>query len=95
LTTANREGSHAAPCQHSRRGESSRAANFLWFCWYPAFDAFAVPPTLTVPFLLARCCLPVSLLGFLSWPFSRCLPAALAAIALVCLPGMKALFASF
>jgi hypothetical protein len=38
---------------------------------------------------------PVSLLRLPPRPFPRCLPAALAAVALACLPGMKALLACF
>src|ERR1700736_3735511 len=69
--------------------------NCLWRWWLPAFDALPVAPALTVPFLLARPCRPVSLLRLPARPLPRRLPAALAAIALACLPGMKALLASF
>src|ERR1043166_6372663 len=69
--------------------------NGFWLWGFPPFDAFPVSPTLTVPFLLACCRLPVSLLRFPPRPFSRRFPAALAAITLACLPGMKALRAPF
>jgi hypothetical protein len=58
-------------------------------------DPLPVAPVLAVPFLLARFRRPVALLRLPPRPFSRCLPAALAAIALARLPGMKTLFAPF
>jgi hypothetical protein len=67
---------------------------FLWFWRYPALDALPLAPALPVPFLLARRRLPISLLCLPSRPFPRSLLAALAAIALARLPGMKALLAS-
>jgi len=70
-------------------------ANFVWLCWFPAFDALPVASALAVPFLLARCPRPVPLLPLPSRPLPRRLPAALAAITLACLPGMKTLLASF
>src|ERR1035438_8179087 len=45
------------------------------------------------PFLLAHRRLPVSLLGFPARPFPCRLPASLAAVALACLPWVKALLA--
>jgi hypothetical protein len=69
--------------------------NWLWFYWFLTFDTLTVAPALAVPFLLARCRLPVSLLGFAARPFPCRLPASLAAVALLCLPGMKTLLASF
>ncbi len=68
--------------------------NCLWLWWFPPFDALPVTPALPVPFLLARPCRPVSLLCLPPRPLPRRLPAALAAIALACLPRMKALLAS-
>lgn len=58
------------------------------------FDAFPVAPALAVAFLLARRLLPVALLRLPPLPLPRSLPALLAAITLVRLPGMKALLAS-
>jgi len=69
--------------------------NCFWLWWFPAFDAFPVAPALTVPSLLARRRLPISLLRLPLRPFPRLLPAMLAAIALACLPGTKAFFAPF
>ena len=54
-----------------------------------------VAPALAVPFLFTRRRLPVSLLRLPPRPFPRRRPAALAAIALAPLPGMKALRAPF
>jgi hypothetical protein len=68
--------------------------NCLWLWWFPAFDALPVAPALPVPFLLARCRRPVSLLRLPPRPFPRRLPAMLAAIALARLSRMKALLAS-
>src|ERR1022692_4536505 len=69
--------------------------NCLWLWWFPPFDALPVTAALPVPFLLARCRRSVSLLRLPPRPLPRRLPAALAAIALACLRGMKALLASF
>src|ERR1700722_1192455 len=69
--------------------------NWLWFWWFPAFDTLTVAPTLAVSFLLARHRFPVSLLGLPARPFPCRLPASLAAVALVCLPGMKTLLTAF
>jgi hypothetical protein len=69
--------------------------NCFWLWCFSALDAFAVAPALTVPFLLARRRLPISLLGFPARPFPRRLPAALAAIALPRLPGVKAMLTPF
>ena len=71
------------------------AANCLWIWRFPALDALAVASALPVPFLLARCRRPVSLLRLPPRPFPRRLPAPFAAISLARLPGMKALLTSF
>lgn len=70
-------------------------SNCLWLWWFPAPHPLPVAPALTVPFLLAQRRRPVSLLRLPPRPLPRRLPAAFAAIALVRLPGMKALLASF
>src|ERR1017187_6559482 len=70
-------------------------ANRLWLWWFPAAHPLPVAPALAVPFLFTRRRLPVSLLRLSPRPFPRRLPAALAAIALARLPGMKALRAPF
>src|ERR1017187_8211324 len=70
-------------------------ANRLWLWWFPAAHPLPVAPALAVPFLFTRRRLAVSLLRLPPRPFSRRLPAALAAIALARLPGMKALRAPF
>src|SRR5579883_1464330 len=72
-----------------------RVVNCPWFWWYPALDALPVASALVVPFLLACRPLPVSLLRLPARPLPRRLPAALAAIALARLPGMKTLLAPF
>src|SRR5277367_1686825 len=71
-----------------------RVVNCLWFWRYPTLDALPVAPALPVPFLLARRRLPIALLRLPPRPFPRSLLTVLAAIALACLPGMKALLAS-
>src|SRR5580700_9027301 len=77
-------------CSDDPRG----VLNCLWLWWFPAFDALPVAPALPVPFLSARLCRPVSLLRLPLRPLPRRLPAALAAIVLARLPGMKELLAS-
>jgi len=69
--------------------------NCLWLCWFPALRPLSVALALIVPFLLTRRRLPVSLLRLPARPLPRRIPASLAAVALACLPGMKALIASF
>jgi len=69
--------------------------NYLWLRWFPAFDKLPVALALPVPFLFARRGGPVSLLRLPPRPLPRCLPAALTAVALACLVGMKALLAPF
>src|ERR1039458_145518 len=70
-------------------------ANCFWFWWFPAPHPLSVMTALAVAFLFARHRRPVRLLGLPAGPLPRCAPAALAAIALACLLGMKALLASF
>src|SRR5579863_7642082 len=67
--------------------------NWLWLWWFPRLDALPVAPALAVTLHLAGRCLPVSLLRLPPRPFPRLSPAAIAAIALVCLSRMKALLA--
>src|SRR5271157_125120 len=62
---------------------------------FPASDPLPVALALTVASLLALLRRPVPSLRLPPRPSPRGLPAALAAIALACLPGMKALLASF
>jgi len=69
--------------------------NCFWLWWFPASNPLPVAPVLSGPSLFACPRRPVSLLRLPPRPFPRCLPAALATIALACLPGMKALLASF
>src|SRR5260370_38567269 len=69
--------------------------NCLWLWWFPAFDALAVAPALTVPFLLARRRLPISPLGFPTRPSPRPFPALLTAIPLTPLPWTKPLLTAF
>src|ERR1035438_5279828 len=69
--------------------------NCFWLWCFPAFGALSVATVLTVPFLLARRRLPVSLLCLPPRPFSCLLPAVLAAIPLACVPRMKALVTPF
>src|ERR1039458_7357435 len=65
-----------------------RVVNCIWLWCFPAFDALPVAPALTIPFLLAHRRLPVS-----PFAFPCRLPASLAAVALACLPWVKALLA--
>jgi len=67
--------------------------NCFWLWWFPASDALAVAPALTVALLSPRRRLPVSLLVLPPRPLPRRFPALFTAIALACLPWMKALFA--
>src|SRR5579862_8402415 len=69
--------------------------NCSWLWWIPASHPLPVSSALTVPLLLARRRLPVSLLGFKARPFSCRFPAPLAAITLTRLPRMEALVAAF
>jgi hypothetical protein len=69
--------------------------NCFWLWWFPALDPLPVALALPVALLFARPRRPVSSLRLPPRPFPRCPPAALAAIALACLPGMKTLLASF
>jgi len=68
--------------------------NCLWLRWFPAFDAFAITPALTVPLLSPCRRFPVSLLVLPPRPLPRRFPALFAAITLACLPGTKSLLAS-
>jgi hypothetical protein len=69
--------------------------NCFWLRLFPAFDALAIAPALTVASLSPRRRFPVSLLVFPPRPFPRRFPALLAAVALPRLPGLKALLAPF
>src|SRR5579864_7074992 len=69
--------------------------NGFWLCLFPVPDPLPVAPALTIPFLLSCRRLPVSLLRLPPRPSPRRRSAALAAIALACLPGMKPLLAFF
>jgi hypothetical protein len=69
--------------------------NGFWLWWFPVPDPLPVALALTIPFLLSCRRLPVSLLRLPPRPSPRRRSAALAAIALACLPGMKPLLASF
>jgi hypothetical protein len=70
-------------------------ANCLRLWGLSAADPLPVAHALAVAFLFARRGRPVLLLRLPPRPLPRCLPAARGAIALVCLPGMEPLLASF
>src|SRR5215472_2306727 len=72
-----------------------RFPNPLRLWWFPALDALAVAPALTVAFLLAIHRLAVLLLRFPPRPLPRFLPTLWAAIALACVPRMHMLLAPF
>jgi len=71
------------------------AVNCFWLWWFPAFDTFSIAAALPVPFLVAHCALTISLLCLPPRPLPRRRPAALTAISLASLPGMKILLAPF
>jgi hypothetical protein len=72
-----------------------RFLNRFWFWWFQTLDALPVALALTVAFGLARCGVPISLLGFPPRPLPRRFPTLLAAIPLAHLPRTKTLIASF
>src|ERR1700753_3665788 len=63
--------------------------------WLAALDALSIPPALIGPFGFARLRRPISLLRLPTRPFPRRLLAFRTAIALVRLPRMEGLLASF